>query len=67
MKDHYTAGFTYALDKDNEITGAFMVAPRKTVTGASFFDNVFQAAGAGGSETIGMKQSSIGFAWGRKF
>jgi long-chain fatty acid transport protein len=67
MKDHYTAGFTYALDKDNEITGAFMVAPRKTVTGASFFDNMFQQAGAGGTETIGMKQSSIGFAWGRKF
>jgi hypothetical protein len=44
-----------------------MVAPRKTVTGASFFDNVFQQTGAGGSETIGMKQSSIGFAWGRKF
>ena len=66
MKDHYTAGFTYALDKDNEITGAFMVAPRKTVTGASFFDNLF-GPGAGGSETIGMKQSSIGLAWGRKF
>jgi len=66
MKDHYTAGFTYALDKDNEITGAFMVAPRKTVTGASFFDNLF-GPGGGGSETIGMKQSSIGFAWGRKF
>jgi len=66
MKDHYTAGFTYSLDKANEITGAFMVAPRQTVTGASFFDNLF-GPGGGGTETIGMKQSSIGLAWARKF
>jgi long-chain fatty acid transport protein len=66
MKEHYTAGFTYSLDKANEITGAFMVAPRQTVTGASFFDNLF-GPGGGGSETIGMKQSSIGLAWARKF
>ena len=38
MKDHYTAGFTYALDKASEITGALMVAPRQTVTGASFLN-----------------------------
>lgn len=66
MKDHYTAGFTYALDKDSEITGALMVAPRQTVTGSSLFNGLF-GPGAGGNETIGMKQSSIGVAWGRKF
>jgi long-chain fatty acid transport protein len=66
MKEHYTAGFTYALDKANEITGALMVAPRQTVTGASFFDNLF-GPGVGGTEKIGMKQTSIGLAWGRKF
>jgi long-chain fatty acid transport protein len=66
MKDHYTAGFTVALDKDNEITGSLMLAPRQEVTGSSLFNGVL-GAGMGGSETIGMKQSSIGLAWGRKF
>jgi len=65
MKDHYTAGFTYALDKDSEITGALMVAPRQSVTGNSFLGGLFPFPV--GTETIGMKQSSIGFAWGRKF
>jgi long-chain fatty acid transport protein len=66
IKDHFTAGFTYALGKDSELTGAFMVARRQTVTGSSLFNNVL-GAGAGGNETIGMSQSSIGLAWGRKF
>ena len=43
MKDHYTAGFTYALDKDSEITGALMVAPRQSVTGSSLFNAVVRA------------------------
>jgi long-chain fatty acid transport protein len=67
MKDHYTAGFTYAMDKDSEVSGMVMVAPRKTVTGSSLFNAPFLFNGAGGNETIGMKQFSIGFAWGRKF
>jgi long-chain fatty acid transport protein len=67
MKDHYTAGFTYALDKDSEITGALMYAPRQTVTGSSFLNAPPLFNGAAGNETIGMSQSSIGLAWGRKF
>ena len=66
MKEHYTAGFTYGWDKSNEITGFVMVAPRQTVTGSSLFNNLF-GPGAGGNETIGMKQSSFGIAWGRRF
>ncbi len=66
MKDHWTAGFTYAIDKTNEITGAGMYAPRQTVTGASMF-NALMGAGMGGNETIGMKQYSLGIAWGHKF
>jgi long-chain fatty acid transport protein len=66
MKDHYTAGFTYALDKDSEITGALMIAPRQDVTGSSLFNGLF-GPGAGGNEKIGMKQTSFGLAWGRKF
>lgn len=66
MKDHYTAGFTVALDKDSELTGALMVARRQSVTGPSMFNSVM-GAGAGGNETVSMRQSQIGLAWGRKF
>jgi len=66
MKDHYTAGFTYALDKNSELTGAFMVAPRQSVTGSSLFNSIM-GAGVAGNETIGMRQTQIGLAWGRKF
>lgn len=66
VKDHYTAGFTYALDKTSEISGALMVATRQNVSGPSLFNAVL-GPGAGGNETIGMKQTSIGLAWARKF
>ena len=66
VKDHYTAGFTYAMDKASEISGALMVATRQSVTGPSLFNAVL-GPGAGGNETIGMKQTSIGLAWSRKF
>ena len=67
VKDHYTAGFRLALDKANEITGALMVAPRISVTGASLRNAPSLFNGGAGNETIGMKQTSIGVAWGRKF
>ena len=66
VKDHYTAGFTYAIDKDSEISAALTIATRQTVTGSSLFNGVL-GAGAAGTETIGMKQSSVGLAWARKF
>jgi long-chain fatty acid transport protein len=66
MEEHYTLGFTVALDKNHEITGAYMYAPRQTVTGSSLFNAVL-GAGAAGTETIGMKQSAIGIAWGYRF
>ena len=66
VKDHYTAGFTYALDKHSEVSGALMVASRQNVTGPSLFNAVL-GPGAGGNETIGMKQTSFGLAWARKF
>ena len=68
MKTHYTAGFTYALAKDSELTGALMVAPRQSVSGPSMFNSpVFFGPGGGGNETIRMKQTSFGLAWGHKF
>ncbi|MEJ8836534.1 OmpP1/FadL family transporter [Ramlibacter sp. AN1133] len=66
MTSHYTAGFTWALTKDNELTGAFMVAPRRSVTGPSLFNAVL-GPGAGGTETIRMREFSVGLAWGRRF
>jgi len=66
MTSHYTAGFTYALSKSDELTGALMIAPRQSVTGSSLFNNVM-GPGAGGNETISMRQTSVGLGWSRKF
>lgn len=65
VRDHYTLGFTYAIDKSSEITGAWMHAKRNAVSGPSFF-NAF-APGMGGSETIEMYQNSLGIAWGKRW
>ena len=64
-KTHYTFGFTYAADKNSEISGALMIAPRVDVTGPSLFNGFM--GGAAGSETVGMRQTSIGLAWSRRF
>lgn len=66
MKDHYTAGFSYSMAKGSEFTAAFMYAPRQTVTGASLFNAVL-GPGAGGNETIGMRQYGVGAGWSWKF
>ncbi len=66
MTSHYTFGFTHALSASDELTGALMIAPRQSVTGASLFNGLL-GAGAGGNETVRMRQSSIGVAWSRKF
>ncbi len=65
IKDHLTLGFTYALDKDSEITMAYMHAFSNSVEGASFF-NAF-APGMGGNEKIEMYQNSLGIAWGKRW
>jgi long-chain fatty acid transport protein len=65
VKDHLTLGFTYALDKDSELTMAYMHAFSNSVEGASFF-NAF-APGQGGKEKIEMYQNSLGIAWGKRW
>ncbi|MCL4689920.1 MAG: porin, partial [Burkholderiales bacterium] len=65
VKDHYTLGFTYAIGKTAEISGAFMHAKRNEVTGASFFNAFFP--GMGGNETIEMYQNSLGLAYGMRW
>jgi long-chain fatty acid transport protein len=65
IKDHLTLGFTYALDKDSEVTMAYMHAFKNSVEGASFF-NAF-APGMGGNEKIEMYQNSLGIAWAKRW
>jgi long-chain fatty acid transport protein len=66
MTDHYTAGFTWAIDPANEINGSLMVAPRQSVSGSSLFNAVL-GPGAGGNETIRMRETAIGLGWSHKF
>lgn len=65
VKDHLTLGFTYALDKNTELTGAYMHAFSNSVSGPSFF-NAF-APGMGGTEKIEMYQNSFGLGWSKRF
>lgn len=70
VQDHYTLGLTYSVDKSSEWTFAYMHAPRKSVSGSSLFNGLFgpnAPANAGGTETIGMSQNSLGFAYGMRF
>jgi long-chain fatty acid transport protein len=57
MTKHYTLGGTYELEKDRQVTFAYMYAPESSVTGANLF---YQ-----GNDTIRMKQQSFGlqYAW----
>lgn len=64
---HYTAGFTYDLDKENEITSMFMMAPRQSVSGPSFFNASMPPGSSAGNETTSTRQVSFGLAWGHKF
>ena len=66
VQNHATAGFTYGVSKDSELTGAFMLAQRKSVNGPSLF-NALLGPGAGGTETVSMRQMSVGLAWAQKF
>jgi long-chain fatty acid transport protein len=66
VQDHFTLGFTAGLGKDSEITGAFMVAPPKSTAGPSLFNAVL-GPGAGGNETVSMRQTSFGLARATRF
>ena len=58
MTSHYTLGATYAMSPASELTWAFMYAPRVRVSGPSML---------AGTETVSMRQTSIGLQWGMKF
>ncbi|SPJ15105.1 Long-chain fatty acid transport protein [Burkholderiales bacterium] len=71
VQDHFTLGFTYAVNAKSELTMAYMYAPSKTVTGSSLFNALFAPpAGppnAGGTETIKLSEFSLGVAWAMRF
>jgi long-chain fatty acid transport protein len=64
MKDHYTLGFTYAMGKNNELSGSFMYAPRQEVSGDSYLNPFY---GTAHRETIRMYQYQVGLGWSWKF
>jgi long-chain fatty acid transport protein len=68
IKEHYTLGATWHRSPQDEVNLFLMVAPRQTVSGTSLFSGLFPAPpNAGGSETIRMRQFSIGVGWSMKF
>ena len=68
IKEHYTLGATWHRSPQDEVNAFLMVAPRQTVSGNSLFSGLFPAPpNAGGSETIRMRQFSLGVGWSMKF
>lgn len=57
---HYTAGATYALSPNTEVSMSFMHAPRQTVSGPT-------ALPFGGTESIRMSQNAVGVQFGWKY
>jgi long-chain fatty acid transport protein len=66
MTKHYTFGGTYALDKEREVTLAYMYAPESTVTGTNLFAGSMGVQ-PGSKDTIRMKQQSLGVQYAWKF
>ncbi len=66
IKQHYTVGGTYTLDKDSEFTWAYMYAPKNSVTGPSMYNGMMPGA-SGITETIRMSQQSLGVQYSWKF
>lgn len=63
VQDHATLGFTYNLDKDSELTMAYMHAFKNSVQAPSLF-NAFGVPAS--TEKIQMYENSLGIAYSRK-
>jgi long-chain fatty acid transport protein len=63
VKDHATLGFTYDVNKDAEVTMAYMHAFRNSVEGPSLFNSFGVPAG---TEKIQMYENSLGIAYSMK-
>ncbi|MHB8666250.1 MAG: OmpP1/FadL family transporter [Burkholderiales bacterium] len=71
VKDHVTAGFTYSLSKDSELTMAYMHAFRNSVQDSSLYNNWVAtpppaSVGLAGTEKIQMYENSLGIAYSVK-
>ncbi len=65
VKDQWSAGATWRIDPDSELTGTLMVAQNNAVTGPSLF--VGFGAPSTTTETIAMKETLAGVAYSRRF
>lgn len=63
VQEHLTLGATWTLQNKGELTIAYAHAFKKSVTGSSLFNSFGVPAG---SETIEMKQNSLGIAYSWK-
>lgn len=66
VQDHLTLGFTYNMDKNSELTMAYMHAFTNDVSGASLF-NTWVGPNTAGNDKIEMDQNSLGIAWSNKW
>lgn len=65
IQDHYTAGATYRLDKNSEITGYGLYATQKQVSGSSLL--VPLGAPPTTAENIRMKEYALGIGYTARF
>lgn len=63
---HFTLGGTYALSTNTEVTATYMYARNNAVSGSSLFNGLV-GPGAGGTETIRLKQNSLGVQFGWRY
>jgi len=69
VQNQYSAGATYRVDRESEVTGTFMYAANNSLTGPSFYGPFITPPGTTPTvtETIAMKQYLLGIAYTRKF
>ena len=65
VKDHYTAGATWKIDKNAEITGYFLYAAENSVSGQSLLARL--GAPPTTSETISLREYSLGIAYSARY
>lgn len=63
VENHLTAGVTWTLPNESELTAAYMHALEKKVNG----QGSIPAALGGGEANLRMSESSLGIAWGTRF
>ncbi len=67
VTDHLTLGATLALDKASDLSLAYTSVKSRSVTGPSMFNGMMPPGTPFISETIRMKQQSIGIQYSRRF